>query len=65
MSHLTTQLPTELSDSELDAVAGGILNGGLVNADLILNNIANNNDVANNNHVNVAVGVLSGILQRA
>lgn len=53
--------PVELTDAELDQVTGGILNAGLVNADVILKDIS----VLNNNHVNLAVGVLSGILQKA
>jgi len=63
VSDLATQTPIELSDAELDAVAGGVGNVGLVNADVILNNIANNNSIGNNNRVNVAVAVLGGILQ--
>lgn len=58
----------ELNDAELDAVTGGQPQTGLINVgdvavdvELRRNEILSRNDVA----LNVAVGVLSGIGQRA
>jgi len=51
----------ELTDDEFDAVSAGTGQIGLVN----VNDTLNHNNIGNGNDVNVAVGVLSGILQIA
>ncbi len=52
--------PVQLTDSELDHVAAGILNGGLINVDVT--DVANNVDIVKNVNVDVAaaVAVLGG-----
>lgn len=62
MSDITKIMPRELSDAELDFVAGGAANAGLIAIDV--SNVLNNNDVSVDIPVdirNVNVGVAAAV----
>jgi hypothetical protein len=58
MSNSRITAPVALTDAELDAVAGGLVNVGVVAVDVV---DINNNDVLNNNDVVVAVPVNAAV----